>query len=67
MKKLILQQLKSIQKCAEQTGFRGQLSLTYSSIHIGEWDNIIESITEYPRYKHNITIDEGVEVALLLN
>jgi hypothetical protein len=67
MKKKILRNLYLIKQCAEQTGFKGTLSLTYGGVTVPEWDEIIESITEYPRYKHNVTVAEGVEVVLLLN
>lgn len=67
MKAQILSKLYLIKQCVEQTGFKGNLSLAYMGVSVSEWDEIIESITEYPRYKHNITVAEGVEVALLLN
>ena len=67
MKAQILESLQKIEQVAKETRFKGSLSLKFDRISIAEWDKVIESITEYPRYKHNVTVAEGVEVALLLN
>jgi hypothetical protein len=65
MKKQILKKLNKISKLAE-IGIEGQLTLSFSGVSVSEWDSIIESITEYPRYNHNIEINNKLNVFLIL-
>ena len=65
MKKQILKKLNVIAKLAE-IGIEGQLTLYFSGVSVVEWDAIIDSITEYPRYNHNIEINKNLNVFLIL-
>ena len=66
MKKQILDKLAKIQKVAEATGMKGEIRIEFDGCTIQEWDEAIESITEYPRHRHNVTVSTGLNVALLL-
>lgn len=66
LKRDILKKLKAMERAIKGTNMRGQLSLSYTGIHPDKWDAMLESITEYSRTRHIISI-EGVQVYLLLN
>lgn len=67
MKTKILKKLSQIKKLAESTGMEGKVTLKFTGCSIQEWDNIIESITEYPRYNHYVDVTPGLSVSLLLD
>jgi len=66
MKKQILTKLAKIQKVAEQTGMEGKLTLEFTGCSVQDWDNAIESITEYPRHNHFVQVTDKLTVTLLL-
>lgn len=66
MKKKILAQLAKIQKVAELTGMSGKISIEFSGVSVADWDRAVESITEYPRMNHFVSITDKLTVALLL-
>jgi hypothetical protein len=66
MKKQILNKLAKIQKVAEQTGMEGKISLEFTGCSIADWDNAVESITEYERFNHFVQVTPKLTVALLI-
>jgi len=66
MKKQILTKLAKIQKVAEQTEMEGKLALEFTGCSVQDWDNAIESITEYPRHNHFVQVTNKLTVTLLL-
>lgn len=69
MKQDILNRIAKIKEVAEYTGIQGNVSIEFSGevIPVSEWDSMIESITEYPRYNHVLTVANKLTVSLLLN
>ena len=65
MKTKILKKLAQIKKLAEATGMEGNVTLKFTGCTMQEWDNAIESLTEYPRYNHFIEVTPKLTVALL--
>lgn len=65
MKKQILNKLVKIQKVAELTGMEGKVTLEFTRCTRQEWDNAVESITEYPRYNHFVEVTPKLTVTLL--
>ena len=45
----------------------GKLTLKFSGCTMQEWDNAVNSITEYPRYNHFIEVTPKLQVALLID
>ena len=66
MKKQILNKLTKIQKVAELTGMEGKLTLEFTGCTMQQWDNAVESITEYPRHNHFVEVTPKLTVTLLL-
>lgn len=53
MKKEILKKLKALKKLAEQTGLRGRVEIEIPNVNnVAEWENAINSITEFQHEKH---------------
>jgi len=46
---------------------KGEVSLHYSGIQESDFDEILESISEYRKYKHYIAVNDIFTVALLLD
>lgn len=65
MKTKILKKLAKIKKVAELTGMEGNLTLRFTGCTMQEWDNTIESITEFERYNHFISVTRKLTVTLL--
>ena len=65
MKKQILNKLVKIQKVTELTGMEGKVALEFTGCTMQEWDNAVESITEYPRYNHFVEVTPKLTVTLL--
>lgn len=65
MKTQILNKLVKIQKVAELTGMEGKVTLEFTGCTMQEWDNAVESITEYPRYNHFVEVTPKLTVTLL--
>lgn len=66
MKAIILKKLKQIEKLAKSTEIKGEISIEFEGVNVDVWDSAIDSITEYPRYKHFVTVCDGLTVKLLL-
>lgn len=66
MKKQILKKLKQINKVAELTGMEGKVTLEFSGCSVQEWDDTIDSISEYPRYRHFVSVTPKLTVILML-
>ena len=67
MKKQILKKLKQIETVAKSTEMEGKLTLKFSGCTMQEWDNAVNSITEYPRYNHFVEVTQKLQVALLID
>jgi hypothetical protein len=67
MKKQILNKLAKIQKVSELTGMEGKVTLEFTGCTMQEWDEAVESITEYPRYKHFVQVTPKLNVILLFS
>ena len=67
MKKQILTKLKAIAKAAAATNMEGKISVTFSGCSIAEFDAAIESITEFPRWKHFVDITPKLTVTILID
>ena len=61
MKKQILNKLVKIQKVAVE----GKVALEFTGCTMQEWDNVVESITEYPRYNHFVEVTPKLTVTIL--
>lgn len=66
MKQQILNKLAKIQKVAETTEMEGRVTLEFTGCTMQEWDNAVESITEYPRCNHFVEVTPKLIVTLLL-
>lgn len=66
-RKTILNRLKFIKNTAEETKIEGTLSISFTGIAPNVWDEIIESITEYPRVDHIIEVNDKLNVSLTLD
>ena len=67
MKTKILKKLAQIKKLAEATGMEGKVTLKFTGCTMEEWDNAVESITEYPRYNHFVEVIPKLNVTLLFD
>lgn len=65
MKTKILKKLAQIKKLSASTGMEGKVTLKFTGCTMQEWDNAIESITEYPRYNHFVEVAPNLTVTLL--
>lgn len=65
MKKQVLKKLLKIQKLAEATGMEGKVTLEFTGCTMQEWDEALESINEYPRYNHFVSVTPKLTVTLL--
>ena len=43
----------------------GKVALEFTGCTMQEWDNAVESITEYPRYNHFVEVTPKLTVTLL--
>ncbi len=66
MKKKILEKLNQIEAIAKLTEMEGKVSLQFSGCSMIEWDDAVNSITEYPRYNHFVEVTPKLQVALLI-
>lgn len=69
MRQEILNKLAQIKAVSELTGMQGNVTVEFN-IPPGQmdaWDKAVESITEYPRYRHNIEVCKGMNVQLLVS
>lgn len=66
MKTQILNKLNQIKEVAEMTNMSGNITLEFTGCTIKDWDCAVESITEFPRHRHFISVSENLTVALLL-
>ena len=67
MKTKILKKLAQIKKLAETTGMEGKVTLKFTGCTMQEWDDAVESITEYPRYNHFVEVTQKLNVILLFD
>ena len=67
MKTKILKKLAQIKKLAETTGMEGKVTLKFTGCTMQEWDDAVESITEYPRYNHFVEVTPKLNVILLFD
>ena len=67
MKTKILKKLAQIKKLAEVTGMEGKVTLKFTGCTMQEWDDAVESITEYPRYNHFVEVTPKLNVTLLFD
>jgi hypothetical protein len=66
MRKKVLKHIDKIRKTAEETNMQGQVTLEFTGCSVQEWDDVINSIIEYPRYKHFVQITPELTITLLL-
>ena len=70
MKKEILKKLRQIKRVAQQTGMAGSVYVYFSVEGLpdwNEWDNILGSITEFPRHKHVFSVTQELSVYVMLS
>lgn len=67
MKKQILKKLNQIAKIAKVSGVEGKLSVSFSGCSVKEFDEAVESITEFERYRNNVQIAPKLSVNIILD
>jgi hypothetical protein len=67
MKKQILKKLNQIAKIAIATGIQGKISLNFTGCTVKEFDEAVESISEFPRWKHFVDVAPKLTVTLLID
>ena len=67
MKKQIIKNLRAIQKLASVTKMEGKISISVSGCSIDQFDELIESINEFPRINHFIEVAPKLTVAILMD
>jgi len=66
MKKQILTKLNAIAKAAALTQMEGTISITFSGCSVSEFDSAVDSINEFPKWKHFVDVAPKLTVALLM-
>jgi hypothetical protein len=67
MKIKILKQLRQIAKLAKANKITGKLYLEFEGYSEEEYDNAIDAINEFPKYKHIFSVSHNLDVYVILN
>lgn len=67
LKKEVLEKLSKIKLLADSINLKGNIELSFTGVPVSVWDDVLNSIIEYPKYNHVVEVAEGLNVYILLD